>query len=261
VDEAREPRKSLLLTLSCKANFAIQSAGMIDRSQAEEHLRVIRSLMEKATIYRAISAEAAAVGGVLALLASFAFGNWVRDRDWGEVAGTGLLAPVPRWQFFALWMAVLALAAGVNFWILWRGAKSRGEPFVSPGMRLALQALLPSYFVAAVFTVALSGVDFFAFTVPIWMLCHGLGLLSTTFFAPRSLPWLGASFLAVGLFSFWSIARRVFAPILSVGGITIEQGALIQQWQCLYSAQQWMALSFGLLHLIYAACTWPRRAR
>ena len=38
---------------------------MNERTRAEEHLRVIRSLMERATIYRAISAPTALVGGLL----------------------------------------------------------------------------------------------------------------------------------------------------------------------------------------------------
>ena len=38
---------------------------MIDHSNAEEDLRVIRTLMERATIYRAISAPTALVAGLL----------------------------------------------------------------------------------------------------------------------------------------------------------------------------------------------------
>ena len=39
-----------------------------ERSKAEEDLRVIRSLMERATVYRAISAPAALVAGLLSIL-------------------------------------------------------------------------------------------------------------------------------------------------------------------------------------------------
>src|SRR5262249_30402738 len=134
------------------ANFVLQSNAlsrkvrrMIDRSEAEEHLRVIRSLMEKATVYRAISAEAAAVGGCLAIVASFAFGNWWSPAEpKAEVSGA---------QFVGLWCGVLAVAAGLNLFFLWRAARRRGEMFVSAGMRMALKAVLPSYVVAAFFTV------------------------------------------------------------------------------------------------------------
>ena len=59
---------------------------MIARSEAEEHLRVIRSLMEKATIYRALSAPAALVGGLLTISAS-AYLMWkARQEPAAEIA-------------------------------------------------------------------------------------------------------------------------------------------------------------------------------
>jgi hypothetical protein len=52
---------------SCaELNFVIQSNfKMNDRARAEEDLRVIRTFMERATTYRAISAPTAMVGGIL----------------------------------------------------------------------------------------------------------------------------------------------------------------------------------------------------
>ncbi|MFL2480182.1 MAG: hypothetical protein ACJ0K4_11600 [Verrucomicrobiales bacterium] len=44
---------------------------MKDSDHAVEHLKVIRGMMEKATIYRAISAPAAIFGGLLAMLVGF----------------------------------------------------------------------------------------------------------------------------------------------------------------------------------------------
>ena len=43
-----------------------------ERSKAEENLRVIRSLMERATVYRAIAAPAALVAGFLSIFAAAA---------------------------------------------------------------------------------------------------------------------------------------------------------------------------------------------
>src|SRR5688572_22678668 len=147
----------------------------MDRQQAEEHLRVIRSLMEKATIYRAISAPTALVGGLLAL-------------------GTGVFFAVgsdgienPPLVFLALWTVVLALTAAANVMFLRKDAKRRGERFVSAGMKLALRSLLPAYFVAATLTTivtahALHGTDATAALPFVWAICHGVGLLSTAHF-------------------------------------------------------------------------------
>ena len=49
---------------------------MDERQRAEEHLRVIRTLMERATIYRAISAPTALAGGLIALALTSAI--WAR---------------------------------------------------------------------------------------------------------------------------------------------------------------------------------------
>lgn len=95
---------------------------MIQRAQAEEHLRVIRSLMEKATIYRAISAEAAAVGGALAIFASFAFGSWLPLGARPEPS-----APMSAAAFFGLWFGILAITAIANFCFLRRDAIRRGN--------------------------------------------------------------------------------------------------------------------------------------
>jgi len=60
---------------------------MNERSRGEEHLRVIRSLMERATIYRAISAPTALLGGLLALATSGTI--WMIDRGQAASGGRG----------------------------------------------------------------------------------------------------------------------------------------------------------------------------
>ena len=77
-------------------------------TEAEEHLRVIRSLMEKATIYRAISAPSALVGGVC----STGFGAWLYFHWRPLPEGTESTA-FGRWFFFG-WMAVLILTMAAN---------------------------------------------------------------------------------------------------------------------------------------------------
>ena len=251
-------RRSLPLsaevTLCCKVTpEVLLPSVMPSRSEAEENLRVIRSLMEKATIYRAISAEAAAVGGVLALAASFAFGNWL------ALAHPPSPAAVSERSFVMLWLGVLGVTVAANIGFLWRDSRRRQEYFVSSGMRTALRALLPPYLVAAFCTAW----TFFSFAldpvalVTVWIICHGLALLATSHFAPRSLGILGWMFLLSGLAltqRFKPIAYQVSAIVLSP-----EQRATWPENGAILTAQLWMALTFGLLHLIYAACTWPRR--
>ncbi len=218
---------------------------MQTRSDAEEHLRIIRSLMEKATIYRAISAEAAAVGGVLAIGGSFATGNWLKPTPYDP----GIPSPSAP-AFLGPWIGLLVLTSLVNLYFLRRAATQRVDRFISPGMRLALAALLPSFFVAGGLTIYFAGLGPNAvFIVPIWIVCYGIGLLATSHFAPRSLVYLGWAFLLAGLGAFWPMFDSSFA---------VRSGQYAGPW-CV--AQILMASTFGLFHLIYAACTWPRRAR
>src|SRR5437764_425407 len=76
---------------------------MDERLNAEENLRVIRQLMERVTVYRAISAPTALVGGILALLAA---GAVYYNNEVQLVLGRAVR---PR-ELAVLWMVVLLLA-------------------------------------------------------------------------------------------------------------------------------------------------------
>ncbi len=227
-------------------NFVLQSNALphkvclvMQRQEAEEHLRIIRSLMEKATVYRAISAPTALVGGLLATVAGFALNV------------TSLAGPNRNMAFFGTWFAVLAITAFANALFIRNDARRRGDSFISPGMKMALIALLPSYFMAGVVSivaVCLATSPFFMpyVVLPLaWIVLHGLGLLATTHFAPKSLVYLGWTFLLFGLFAFANTTI----------GFRIERELGLNEWQY---GNILMAVTFGGFHLIYAACTWPR---
>jgi hypothetical protein len=218
-------------------------------SQAEEHLRVIRSLMEKATIYRTVSAEAAAVGGLLAVAASFTFGNPLSPA---VPDSAGPSAPA----FIGIWLAALILASTANVVFLAREAHRRGDSLISPGMKLGVRSLAPAFLVAGFFTAVLFRVPFFALIVPVWITCYGLGLLATRHFAPPSLMRLGWLFLAGGLLCFLDLGGGIVAATTWAGPADLGNAGA---WHFVARGQRWMALTFGLLHIVYAVCTWPRR--
>ena len=207
---------------------------MPTRTDAEEHLRIIRSLMEKATIYRAISAPTALVGGVASIIAACALSAVLLPRS----------EPMERQRliFLAGWLTVLAITAAANTWFLWRDARRRGDVFLSAGMRAAVRAFSPSYLAAAFFTVLMAKCP--ELLPPVWMLFYGLGLLATQHFAPRSIALLGWAFLAAG-------------PLLIVSDVT----GIFETLGVIRHGNLALGATFGLFHLIYAACTWPRRAR
>ena len=207
---------------------------MNERIAAEEHLRVIRSLMERATVYRAISAPTALVGGLSAVAVS----AWLVWRS----TETGISVH----EFAGAWVSALLLTVLANALFIWQEAQRDHRPFLSPGLRLALRSLIPSLFVAGVFSVVLlwRGTDTIALALT-WIAFYGLALLATMNFAPRSLSILGWSFVlaAVGWLLLISSGTRWGDASSGDPGVTLAMG-----------------ITFGLFHLVYAACTWRRRS-
>ncbi len=209
---------------------------MSEKSRAEEHLRVIRSLMERATIYRAISAPTALVGGLLAVATSAVI--------WFETgAEAGEAGPISGRLFGEIWLVILALVLALNAFFVRREAQRDGRPFLSSGLRLAIRAIAPCLLLPAATTIwyfkNAEPIDK-EILVAVWIAFYGLSLLATALFAPRSLVILGWAFLLSGLLMiFWPKSfgsdPRGLLP-------TLEMGA-----------------TFGLYHLVYAACVWRQR--
>ncbi|MDZ4286721.1 MAG: hypothetical protein U0984_02120 [Prosthecobacter sp.] len=208
--------------------YTTKYLAMSTQQAALENLRVIRSLMEKAHIYRAISAPAALVGGLLAVMAS-GWGVWEYFEK-----GRALCASCFLWT----WFIVLGITGILNVILLARDASRRGQAFVSEGMRTALRAILPPMFVGGVVgTGLIVYMNSFTMAALIWTLCYGLALLATASFSPRSLVRLGWFFVAGGLilFGVWATNGDIRMPATDGGPASIVLG-----------------LTFGLLHIGYA---------
>jgi hypothetical protein len=202
---------------------------MTDSDSASRQLRVIRSLMERATVYRSISAPTALVGGLLSL-GGFATAYYAKHHR------HQLLSPT---EFLVLWLVILALTCLMNAIFLARGSAQRGAPFFSSGMKLALMSVAPAFFSAAVLTFMIHSPIHLAL---VWITFYGLGLLATQHFAPRSLIILGLTFFLTGcgLLVTW---KHLFMP-----NTHVEPSALV--------VSGIMAATFGGYHLAYAAAVW-----
>jgi hypothetical protein len=200
---------------------------MSSQQDALENLRVIRSLMEKAHIYRAISAPAALVGGVLAAVVS----------SIGVKVSSEVVPALSDNQFLFIWLGILAVTAALNIFLLSRDAKKRGQPFISDGMRMALRAILPPMVVGGILGICLIiYLQWPTMAALIWIICYGLALLATASFSPLSLVRLGWMFITSGLMLFWFWA--------ATGDLTLEPSS--------GPAFLAMGLTFGLLHIVYA---------
>ena len=194
--------------------------GMTTREEAAEQLRVIRSVMERATIFRALSGETALVGGAIALGVA-----WASEKRHG-------------WEWAGIWLGGLVVVLAFYVFQLYRMKNLHQRPFWSSGLRTALRGAFPSLiaggFMALLFVRA--GNDVVAACM--WIIHYGLALLAIREFAPKSMVWLGWVFVIFGLVSLATLADIVH---------------LEQEWMVRVNASRLMAISFGGFHLIYGA--------
>jgi hypothetical protein len=209
---------------------------MNDNSTAEQNLGAIRELIERAEIYRAVSARTALIGGVLSILTAGAiYFNDEVTRIWDRQVR-------PRELAFA-WLGVLFLTVTVSMLFRWGAACESGGAVNSRRMKLALRTIAPYLVIPAAFTGWFLTTGYLGAAeqdlVVVWIAFYGLMLLSTAFFAPRSLALLGWAFLLT------SLSVPVFSDIIDnrVGAVPTVL----------------MGVTFGLYHLIYAALNWPRK--
>ncbi|MCP5541332.1 MAG: hypothetical protein H7A52_14405 [Akkermansiaceae bacterium] len=205
-----------------------QSPDSPNTDEVQDNLRVIRGLMERATIYRAVSSAPALLGGLLSL----------------AVAGYFLARPVSisTTAFLGAWLAVLAVTGLANTVLLRREAAARGAAFPSAQTRHGLAAMAPAmgcgFAIGLVFAWRWENLPA---CVVAWGLGYGLGLLATSSFAPGSIRRLGAAFLLAGGAGFAWLAFAAAPPSPA-------------------AACAFMGATFGGFHLVYGLLTRGTRA-
>jgi hypothetical protein len=185
--------------------------------------------MERATVYRSISAPVALVGGLVAVGLAW----WQHEHGM-------------RWQVFLRnWLALFGVLSLMNLGLLWRDAARRGLPLFNSGMRLALRALVPPLLVGGLIGLLVAWKDHdMGFVASIWAMTYGLALLATATFAPPSISRLGRAFVAGGLIAF--VGNQ--AGFFSTGDVNFFTTPFI------------MGGLFGLLHVLYGlAVLWSSR--
>jgi hypothetical protein len=209
------------------------------REEIDERLPVLGDLLARGEIYRPVSAQVALTGGLLSLVVAGAMLAWQmgpNDRN------------VDARLFFELWALVCLATLTAAGFFLSRAARSRGEPLVSAGLKLALSALTPSLFAGAAIGACLtitSGLPIFP--AALWVVFYGLGLLAWRDIAPAGMVVLGWAFLLTGIGIFLYLTDETMMPEFDLPTPANFYPAAI------------MGATFGCYHLIYAAWMWPRR--
>lgn len=221
---------------------------MTEREKAADHLRVIRSLMERATVYRTITWPTALFGGTLAVILA-ALLYFREDAAIAGGDGAEKLISVRAWV--VCWMVSLAVTCAFNTCLVIRKARREDRPVFSPGLKMALRAFAPPMLAGGVVGTGLilSQTATAAEGAAVWVVCYGLGLLATRPMAPPSIPVLGWALLLFGILSFtyaWSDGSN---PIPYVGAPSHMESPMLE-------ANLIMGVGFGLFHLVYGFFGW-----
>ena len=208
----------------------------MNQGTADENLATIRSLIERAEIYRAIFARAALIGGILSILTAGAV--YLND----EVTHFLNRTVRPR-EFAFAWVDVFVLTLIVAGLFWWWSARGRNEAAASARLKFAFRTVAPCLVIPAAFTSWFFTTGYLGAAelelVVVWIVFYGLMLLSTAFFAPPAIALLGWAFLLTGL----SVPLCVEAVDNWLGNVSTV----------------FMGTTFGLYHLIFAALNWRRR--
>ena len=198
---------------------------MNDSEKALNQLNLIRKMMEKATVYRALSAPAAIFGGLLAVLLGLYF--LLQDKNGEFVDGS---------HYFWTWVVALIIADSFNALLLFKRAKREGTKFISSGVKLTILRTAPAAIAGAIISFEAAKNDIELCTL-VWILCYGAALLAMGEVAPRSLKRLGWSFIIFGtvFFLIWMKFKAALSPVLGIG--------------YLGSASIMMIATFGILHI------------
>ena len=198
---------------------------MNDSEKALNQLNLIREMMEKATVYRALSAPAAIFGGLLAVLLGLYF--LLQDKNGEFVDGS---------HYFWTWVVALIIADSFNALLLFKRAKREGKKFISSGVKLTILRTAPAAIAGAIISFEAAKNDIELCTL-VWILCYGAALLAMGEVAPRSLKRLGWSFIIFGtvFFLIWMKFKAALSPVLGIG--------------YLGSASIMMIATFGILHI------------
>jgi hypothetical protein len=212
----------------------------MESNWAFEHLQVIRTLMERAAVYRRALAPIMIFNGVVGLAAA--------ALGW-------LLRIGPPQAFILYWAAVGVGAMAGSFLLVRRQALRESEPFWSPPTRRVTQAFLPPLTAGCIITIMAFlreppavhrpgfGPPGVALWLPVaWLVLYGCAIHAAGFFMPRGM--------------------KLFGWALIIGGCAVLGADVVGRVHTSACAHAVMGLFFGGFHLaygVYLYFTEPRR--
>ncbi|MBI3876617.1 MAG: hypothetical protein HY300_11825 [Verrucomicrobia bacterium] len=169
---------------------------------AEENLQVIRTLMERAALYRRALAPAMLSTGAVGVVAA--------------IIGWSVEITTPR-LVTAFWMATAVCAIGVAFACIRQQAIRAREPLLSAPTQRIMQAMLPAIF-SGMMAGILLGLPEGSGHIPtwwlpsIWMGTYGCAVHSAGFFMPRGIKLFGWVMILSAVSMFYYMTKQPDVP-------------------------------------------------
>ncbi len=203
-----------------QSSFFILNLNMMNEHL--EHLKEIRTLMERSSKFLSLSGLSGISAGICALV-----GAWFAYQKLYEDSTLNLFDPILRHEFLiflimdALLVLVSALLLGAFFTI--RKAKKQNLSIWNPSSKRLLTSMLLPLFVGGIFCIGLINSGYFWLCFPSTLIFYGISLVNAAQFTVNDTYYLGLAEIALGL------AALFFA-----------------KWNLLF----W-AIGFGFFHIIY----------
>lgn len=183
-----------------------------DRALAD--LRYIRSAVESAGSFTAVSGVGGVAMGVVGLVAAI-------------IAATEVGAP-GRW--LTVWLAAAVIACAVGVVAMARKSRRAGASLVSaPARRFAL-AFFPAIGAAAVLTFALVNRGMFDLLPALWLLLYGVAVSAGGALSVRVVPFMGFGLLCTGMIALFVPFQTANLLLgLGFGAVQIAAGVVIMR--------------------------------
>jgi hypothetical protein len=158
----------------------------MDTNWASEHLQLIRTLMERSTLYRRALAPIMIASGFIGMLAAVL---------------TCFIKVDGNRKFSLYWLAVSVVAFVASFLLVRRQAIKESEPLWSLPTQRVTQALFPAFFlgfVGGIYNLLNEQPSTPWFLALVWVVAYGCALHAAGFFMQRGIKLFGWAFIVSG---------------------------------------------------------------
>lgn len=169
-------------------------------AEAAQQLQTIRTLMERAALYRRALGPILTTAGCIGLV----------------VAAAGFFFRIESTRgFLGLWLSAGVVTIAVSLLMVRRQALRDHEVFWTPPTRRVVSAMFPALFAGALATMVSPWMRWgefpmVAFLPCVWSVCYGLALHAAGFFTLRGIQQLGWAFVTAPIgFGFYLIAPNL----------------------------------------------------